>query len=1127
MRCSLLCLLALSLVATPASAQWPRDGLRVCGASQTQMSPAAVPNGAGDVVTAWQDARWGFNLDLWAQRLRATGTTWAVNGVAVTGKSCTRFPAAGVTDSAGGVYLAWPDDRCTGQKDLYAARLNSAGQLAPGWLHDGTPVCAEAGDQWAPSMAPDGAGGAIVAWADRRTGTHVDVRAQHLLPDGTLDPAWPPTGLLVASACDDTLGPVVAGDGGSGVYVLYGCQGAPGMELRAAHVDIAGAIAWTVTVSSSPGNLAALRAVADGAGGVLAAWLTTGADADLRATRLQADGSPAPGWLPGGTLASTPAGARAAPTLAGDAAGGALLAWSERRAGAADADLYAQHLDAGGARAWGDAARALCVATGDQTAPSMAPDGAGGAYVAWIDGRAATAPDVYALRVLGDGATAAGWQADGTPLSTAPDAQVDVHVAANGLGEAFAVWNDARNRATTGTDIYAQRLRGDGPPPSQASGLTAFHSHGQTFLTWHCPPGTGWTYRVYRSNVAIATAGDLSHATLLAQVGDSTWYDRRLSLIRGQTCAYAVDSVAGPLAEDQGVVVITNPSSSQAWYAVTAQPATDLENTLVTPGDNALAQPLLEPLELPEPVFQRTLHVNGADVDVYTLWISSSGSPLFPPMSNRAGMAFDCGIERGTPGSALIVRPHARGSDFLSVVGGTSSPGEWVLALDDPLPNGQNTFWYGYHQAYDITGSNKWTPLSGTIVDYTWRRVIHTLGWARRRFPVDTTRVYAYGYSMGGIGSTMLAFNRPDWIAAVMSISGKFDFSFVDDPNPESAYNQGGVLRDVANWQWGPVTVDLMASDGLHVFERLNDDTLAALQEAGGVSPIIAFNGRYDTTTGWAEKIGFYRSMERHRHGGAYFWDTRTHVGGVAAWSPMENVAVLDRYRTNASYPAVTGCTADDDFGDGNPTAGDSVGTINGMVTWDAGLVDTPDRWSVTLRLQDLQTLAGTRPAPESVLVDVTPRRLQQFAAPSGQVCAWQATRLGAEGEQAGTVTVDSLGLITLRGIVVHKLGTVITLLPGVLAAPPASIPARLSLAPSRNPLRGAGALRVRWPRTGEARVTLLDVAGRVARVVWQGRAGAGAATLPLDTGALPSGLYFAEARQGDARAVTRLAIVR
>src|SRR5206468_8625601 len=117
----------------------------------------------------------------------------------------------------------------------------------------------------------------------------------------------------------------------------------------------------------------------------------------------------------------------------------------------------------------------------------------------------------------------------------------------------------------------------------------------------------------------------------------------------------------------------------------------------------------------------------------------------------------------------LVVRTHARGRSFIGGAAGGEVPGEWVLALDDPLPNGENTFWYGYHQGYDIAAAVPWTPTAGMVVDYTWRRVLHTLGWARHQLAVDTTRVYAYGYSMGGIGSTLLAFARPDWIAAVMS----------------------------------------------------------------------------------------------------------------------------------------------------------------------------------------------------------------------------------------------------------------------------------------------------------------------------------------------------------------------
>src|SRR5205814_7379251 len=113
----------------------------------------------------------------------------------VTQKSCTRYTPVGVADSAGGVYLAWADDRCLGHRDIYAARVTPTGVAAAGWPKDGLPVCTQAGNQIHPAVVADGAGGAIVAWDDGRSGTRTDIFAQHVLAGGTVDPSWPVDGL--------------------------------------------------------------------------------------------------------------------------------------------------------------------------------------------------------------------------------------------------------------------------------------------------------------------------------------------------------------------------------------------------------------------------------------------------------------------------------------------------------------------------------------------------------------------------------------------------------------------------------------------------------------------------------------------------------------------------------------------------------------------------------------------------------------------------------------------------------------------------------------------------------------------------------------------------------------------
>ncbi len=670
---------------------------------------------------------------------------------------------------------------------------------------------------------------------------------------------------------------------------------------------------------------------------------------------------------------------------------------------------------------------------------------------------------------------------------------------------------------------------------TQVTGLAALHHDGQTFLTWTAPAGTGWTYRAYASAQIIDQTGDLATATLLGAVGDSTWCDRRLSSLSGAIYAYAIDSLAAPLGATNGLFAVTPAASSSRFYAVTAERAPNPEDRTITLGQNSLATPVAEALALPRPVFQRSLVVGGIPVAVYALWTSAAGTALFPAMANEPGVAHDCGVVRGgaPPQNSLMIRPHARGGSFLQSLAGSGESGEWRLALDDHLRSSErNSFWYGYHERYDIESSSNLPPVSGTVVDYTMRRVVFTVEWARRNFPIDPARVYAMGGSMGGIGSILLAFRRPDLVAAVHATVPKFDFAFLNDPNPANVWNAGGPERAVGDRLWGAVATNLPSSEGIAVYERLNDGFLAGAAEAVSIPPIIAFNGKNDTVVGWAEKIGFYEAMRLHRLGGYFFWDQRAHgAGPPAAWSPMQSARYLYRFRADRSFPALSNASADQDPGDGHAASGDSVGAINAFVEWNTTLVDEPGRWETTLTLRDLATLWGTMAAPDSATVDVTPRRLQAFEVAAGESYAFEVMRVaGGAVVQSGTVAAGDLGLVTVPAVKVFRAGSRLRIEPAAPDGVPGSeapAPGAPAIVLAANPVSGPCEIRITWRGRSGAEVLLAGVSGRVERVLARLDRPPAVTTLRLDPHDLARGVYVVVARQGGARAAQRLIILR
>jgi hypothetical protein len=1137
----LMALLCGAGFAKPAFAAWASDGNAVVTWSYTQNQATPVPDAEGGVIFAWLDAGSGWNTDVLAVRWSNTAATcpgWTPGGDRVTNIACDKLNPAAASDGAGGALLAWEDNRCVGYYQIYARRVAPGGLVAAGWPQNGVRIAATVLNQRRPAVADDGNGGAFVAWTDLRE-PYGDIYLQHLDGSGNLAAGWPASGVGIGTGSAAQSSPVIAADGAGGVFVAWVDRRSGNDDIYLQHVTGAGAlapgfVANGLAVAAAPGDQRAPSMAADGAGGVVLAWEDhRSLDLDIYGIRVQGDGSRPPGFAANGNAVCAAAGDQSAPRVASDVAGSLLAAWQDHRG--TSLDVYVSRLTAAGALAPGWTAQGTAVATAidDQSAPALASDGANGAYVVWQDRRAGDF-DIYAARLAADGVLAAGWTAGGTPLCRAMGDQSAPQVCPAAGGGAFAIWTDARNAATSGLDLYAQYMLGNGPVPVRPSNLSALHHDGQTFLTWDPPPGTGWTHRVYFSTTAIATDADLATSALLASVGDSAAIDRRLSTLMGSTYTFSPDSALAPLAPTKGLFVVTVPSNRDGWYAVTSQLQGGPEDRHVVPGGNVLASPLHETLALPRPVFQRVLTLSGHAVDQYTLWTWSQDTPLFPAMSNRPGWPYDCGVTRGGPKGPVFVRGHARGGSFTQVVTITNDPRDWVLSLDEyTLNEDAQMWWYGYHPGYDLGLLPTPVPTGGTVIDYTNRRVLHTIRWARANFDVDTSRVYAFGYSLGGTLALRLALAHPELITAAMGCVAKLDFSFVDEPVATAGFNPAGVYRPMLDRMWGTLATNLPSSEGPPVYVMTDDDSLAARSEERGAAFTVSFSGRHDDVVGWKERLGYFESMRSHRQGHMEFWDNRDHYGTLYPGAMMTNLdpKYLYRFRSTLSWPAFSNCSLDNVVGDGTDTSGDSLGTINGYLDWDPAVIDSTSGWAVTLETRGLNTMWGALAAPESLTVDVTPRRLQRFHLARGAPVAWEARRVSDDAAlEDGIVNVDALGLITIPGVRVYRTGTRLAL--GAFTNPVGVTPiapaaGALTLDAIANPAGARVRLRVHWPVDGRARVDVFDMLGRRVLTVLDAPVTAGAWIADADLSARAPGVYLVRAAELGHEVTRRLVRLR
>lgn len=122
-----------------------------------------------------------------------------------------------------------------------------------------------------------------------------------------------------------------------------------------------------------------------------------------------------------------------APVMVSDGAGGALFVWRDDRNGSGNFDIYAQRLDANGARVWGDNGTAVTNVPGNASSGySIIADGTGGGLLVWRDDRPVNGlptKNVWVQRL--DASGQAQWGANGLLL------RADADLAGAGVGHPF------------------------------------------------------------------------------------------------------------------------------------------------------------------------------------------------------------------------------------------------------------------------------------------------------------------------------------------------------------------------------------------------------------------------------------------------------------------------------------------------------------------------------------------------------------------------------------------------------------------------------------------------------------------------------------------------------------------
>ncbi|MBN1802037.1 MAG: hypothetical protein JW891_11050, partial [Candidatus Lokiarchaeota archaeon] len=104
--------------------QWGENGTLICGADGDQESVKITSDGVGGAIIAWSDDR--ISNDIYAQKINFYGVLkWNDNGTVICNATNRQVLPEIICDGAGGAIIAWEDWRTSGSSDIdiYAQRI--------------------------------------------------------------------------------------------------------------------------------------------------------------------------------------------------------------------------------------------------------------------------------------------------------------------------------------------------------------------------------------------------------------------------------------------------------------------------------------------------------------------------------------------------------------------------------------------------------------------------------------------------------------------------------------------------------------------------------------------------------------------------------------------------------------------------------------------------------------------------------------------------------------------------------------------------------------------------------------------------------------------------------------------
>ena len=183
---------------------WGNNGAVITNLPGRQEDPVAITDGAGGAFIAWVDYRFDAQGDIFLQHVNNNGEILLdSNGVALAQVNGKQITINMCTDSLGGAFITWQDNRGGVDDDIYGTHISSDHLIVePG---SGVSIVTEGGNQNAKTIEYAGSNQAFIAWADFREGANADIYGQRLNMD--MSGLFQENGFPIASTSEQELKP--------------------------------------------------------------------------------------------------------------------------------------------------------------------------------------------------------------------------------------------------------------------------------------------------------------------------------------------------------------------------------------------------------------------------------------------------------------------------------------------------------------------------------------------------------------------------------------------------------------------------------------------------------------------------------------------------------------------------------------------------------------------------------------------------------------------------------------------------------------------------------------------------------------------------------------------------------